>query len=228
MIVSERNPRQATFAPLLGRHQMRITPRNDRFYQMFSAAADNAREATAVLVRLLAEPRERRAGLARRLKELEHRGDELTHEIMGALNTSFITPFDREDIHSLAARLDDVMDNLEETAHRFVTFRIEKPTEPAVAMARIISACCTHLGQAVQLCRDMKDVEGIQGHIREIGRLENEADQIYRESDGALFADPPDILLLIKWRELYGWLEETVDACKDVSMILSEIVIKGS
>ena len=74
----------------------------------------------------------------------------------------------------------------------------------------------------------MKDVEAIQTHIREVTRLENEADRIYRESDAALFADPPDILLLIKLRELYGWLEETVDACKDVSLIISEILIKGS
>ena len=74
----------------------------------------------------------------------------------------------------------------------------------------------------------MKQVDEIQEHLREIGRLENEADKIYRDSDSALFADPPDILLLIKWRELYGWLEETVDACKDVTQVISEIVIKGS
>ncbi|HTU18193.1 MAG TPA: hypothetical protein VMG10_09020 [Gemmataceae bacterium] len=81
---------------------------------------------------------------------------------------------------------------------------------------------------ALALCRTMKNVEAIQGHIREVSRLENEADQIYRESDGALFADPPDILLLIKWRELYGWLEETVDACKHLAVVISEVVIKGS
>jgi uncharacterized protein Yka (UPF0111/DUF47 family) len=74
----------------------------------------------------------------------------------------------------------------------------------------------------------MKDVGGIQARLREIHRLENEADRIYRESDGALFADPPEILLLIKWRELYGWLEETVDACKDLATAISEVVIKGS
>ena len=95
-------------------------------------------------------------------------------------------------------------------------------------MARIIHDCCGHLEEALRLCRYMKDVEGIQRRLREVGRLENEGDRIYRESDGALFANPPDILLLIKWRELYGWLEETIDACKHLAMTISEVVIKVS
>src|SRR5262249_2908747 len=148
--------------------------------------------------------------------------------IIKALDRSFITPFDREDIHALATRMDDVLDNMEETSHRLLVFRIERPTPPASALARIIQECCVHIERAVGLCRSMKNVEEIQEHLREIGRLENEADKIYRDSDSALFADPPDILLLIKWRELYGWLEETVDACKDVAQVISEIVIKGS
>src|SRR5262249_40804503 len=108
----------------------------------------------------------------------------------------------------------DILDNMEETAHRFAAFRVEKPTPAAESMARIVHDCCNHLVEALRLCRDMKDIEGIQTRLREISRLENEADRINRESDSALFANPPDILLLIKWRELYGWLEETVDACK--------------
>jgi len=97
-----------------------------------------------------------------------------------------------------------------------------------VSLARIIHECCQHLEQAVQLCRSLKNADAIHARVREIGKLENQADTIYRDSDGALFADPPEILLLIKWRELYGWLEETVDACKDLAMIISEVVIKGS
>jgi len=97
-----------------------------------------------------------------------------------------------------------------------------------VDLARIIQECCVRLDEAVHLCRTMKQPEKIQDHLREISRLENEADKIYRDSDSALFANPPDILLLIKWRELYGWLEDTVDACKKVAQVISEIVIKGS
>ena len=91
-----------------------------------------------------------------------------------------------------------------------------------------LAQCCGHLAHAIRLTRAMRDIEGIQNCLREVGRLENEADAIYRNSDSALFADPPDILLLIKWRELYGWLEETIDACKDAALVISEIIIKGA
>jgi uncharacterized protein Yka (UPF0111/DUF47 family) len=191
-------------------------------------------EASAVLIRAadkflaMVTKFDRLMERSNEIKEDEHACDEVVGRIIRALDRTFITPMDREDIHTLATRLDDVLDNMEETAHRFVTFRIEKPTPAAEAMARIIHECCTHLVEAIRLCRDMKDTEGIQGRLREISRLENEADGIYRESEGALFANPPDIMLLIKWHELYGWLEETVDACKDLAMIVSEIVIKGS
>jgi uncharacterized protein Yka (UPF0111/DUF47 family) len=162
------------------------------------------------------------------LRHEEHACDEVVGRIIKALDRSFITPFDREDIHTLASLLDDVLDNMEETAHRFVVFRIEQPTASAAMLARIILDCCDHLASAIRLLRSLKNVEEIQNHLREVGRLENEADKVYRDSDSALFANPPDILLLIKWRELYGWLEETVDSCKDVAQVISEIVIKGS
>ena len=165
----------------------------------------------------------------RDLKTVEDGCDRLIGEIIQALDRSFITPFDREDIHTLATKLDDVMDNMEETAHRFEVFRIDRPTETAVRLARLVKDCCVHLGQALRLLRDLRQSHAIQDHLREIGRLENEADLIYRDADAALFAAANgDILTLIKWRELYAWLEESVDACKDVSQIISEIVIKGT
>ena len=162
------------------------------------------------------------------LQQEEHACDLVVERIIKALDVSFITPFDREDIHTLATSLDNVMDNMEETAHRFLTFRIDRPTPESVTLARIIRDCCGHLEQAVRLCRTMQDIDGIHTRLREISKLENEADQVYRETDAALFANPPEVLQLIKLRELYGWLEETVDACKNVTMIISEIVIKGS
>jgi hypothetical protein len=204
-----------------------LIPREMKFFDMFDEAAAILTRAADKFLAMVTQF-DKLAERSNEIKEEEHACDEVVGRVVQALDRSFITPFDREDIHSLATRLDDVLDNMEETAHRFVTFRIEKPTQAAVAMAQIIRDCCVRLEQAIHLCRDLKDVEGINGHLREITRLENEADRIYRESDGALFADPPEILLLIKWRELYGWLEETVDACKDLAMIISEVVIKGS
>ena len=204
-----------------------LIPREMKFFDMFDEAAAILTRASDKFLALVTQF-DKLPERSDEIKHEEHLCDEVVGRIVQALDRSFITPFDREDIHSLATRLDDVLDNMEETAHRFVNFRIEKPTQAAVAMAQIIRDCCAHLKQAVHLYRDLKNVEAINGHLREITRLENEADRIYRESDGALFADPPEILLLIKWRELYGWLEETVDACKDLAMIISEIVIKGS
>ncbi|HZU34563.1 MAG TPA: DUF47 family protein [Gemmataceae bacterium] len=204
-----------------------LIPRETQFFDLFDEATTIITRAAAGFLDMLTHF-DRLAERGQVLRKEEHACDQIVGKIIQALDRTFITPFDREDIHSLSTSLDDILDNLEETSHRFVAFRIEQPTPAAVAMARIIHECCGHLEAAIKLCRTMKDIEGIQNHLREITRLENDADHIYRESDGLLFSNPPEILLLIKWRELYSWLEETVDACKRVGMVVSEIVIKGS
>jgi uncharacterized protein Yka (UPF0111/DUF47 family) len=204
-----------------------LIPREMKFFDMFDEASASINRAADKFLDMVTQF-DRLNERSNEIKDEERACDMVVERIIKALDLTFITPLDREDIHTLATKLDDILDNMEETAHRFVAFRIDKPTPAAEAMARIIHECCVHLAEALRLCRDMKNIDGIQTRLREIGRLENEADRIYRESDSALFADPPDILLLIKWRELYGWLEETVDACKTLAMIVSEIVIKGS
>jgi uncharacterized protein Yka (UPF0111/DUF47 family) len=204
-----------------------LLPREEKFFDLFDEFAGIMTRAAKKffdMVQNFDRLRER----SQALRTEEHAADVVVERIIQALDRTFITPLDREDIHTLATLLDDVLDNMEETAHRLEAFRIEKPTEPAVALARIILECCTHLEAALRLCRNITKVEEIQSHLREISRLENEADIIYRNSDSDLFANPPAVLELIKWRELYSWLEETVDACKDVAMTISEIVIKGS
>jgi uncharacterized protein Yka (UPF0111/DUF47 family) len=204
-----------------------LIPREMKFFDMFE-------EATAILTRAsdkFLAMLTRWDSLPERSAELrqdEHACDRVVERIIEALDRSFITPFDREDIHSLTTALDDVMDNMEETAYRLEAFGVDKPTPAALSVAEIIRGCCEHLQKAVHLCRDLNNAEQIQGHLREISRLENEADLIYRDTERALFANPPEIILLIKWRELYTWLEDTVDACKTASLIVSEIVIKGS
>jgi predicted phosphate transport protein (TIGR00153 family) len=204
-----------------------LIPREMKFFDMFDEASVVLNRAADKFLALVTHF-DRLVERSNEIKQDEHACDQIVERIIKSLDRTFITPLDREDIHTLATRLDDILDNMEETAHRFAAFRIEKPTSAAESMARIVHDCCVHVTEALRLCRDMKDIDGIQERLREITRLENEADRIYRESDSALFADPPDILLLIKWRELYGWLEETVDACKTLAMIISEVVIKGS
>jgi predicted phosphate transport protein (TIGR00153 family) len=204
-----------------------LIPRELKFFDMFEEGSAILNRAANQFLEMVTQF-DRLAERSNELKREERAGDEVVERIIKALDRSFITPFDREDIHTLASSLDDVLDNMEETAHRFVVFRIDRPPASAVDLARIVQQCCVHLDEAIHLLRTMKQPEQIQNHLREITLLENEADKIYRDSDSALFANPPDILLLIKWRELYGWLEETVDACKDVAQVISEIVIKGS
>jgi uncharacterized protein Yka (UPF0111/DUF47 family) len=204
-----------------------LIPREERFFDMFDEASATLTRASARFLEMVTEF-DRLEDRSQELKAAEREVDQVVGKIIQALDRSFITPLDREDIHSLAVSLDDVMDNMEETAHRFAVFRIERPTPQAVALARIVRDACHHLEGAVRLVRNLKNSEQIQEHLREIGRLENEGDAIYRDSESGLFANPPDLLLLIKLRELYGWLEETIDSCKDVAHVLSEIVIKGS
>ncbi len=205
-----------------------LIPREMRFFDMFEEVAATIHRAAVKfldMVTVFDNLDER----GREIKKEEETCDIQVEKIIKALDRTFITPFDREDIHTLATKLDDILDHMEETAHRFEVFRLEKPTAAAVNLARIIMDATGHLQQAINLCRNLQRSDEIHARLLEITRLENEADQIYREVDAALFANGVgDILGLIKWRELYAWLEETVDACKDVAQVISEIVIKGS
>src|SRR5437588_9732368 len=152
-----------------------LMPREMRFFDMFD-------DATAILTRAagrfldMVTHFDRLEARGMEIKQEEHDLDDAIERILKALDRSFITPFDREDIHTLATSLDDVLDNMEETAHRFVVFRIQAPTPAAVAMAHIIHECCTHLEAALGLCRGMKNIDEIHNRLREITRLENEAD----------------------------------------------------
>jgi uncharacterized protein len=216
-----------------------LIPRETKFFDMFdefaatiTQAATRFYETLTVFDRLDIRSKE--------LKGDEDACDGCVEQIIKALDRTFITPFDREDIHTLATRIDDIMDNMEKTAYRLDIFRIEKPTTEAIELARIVKECCIRLETAIRLLRDLRNSEKIHSLAREIGQLENDADRVYRKADAALFADivlangngepvtSIDILALIKWREIYQWLEETVDACKHVSNVITEIVIKGT
>jgi predicted phosphate transport protein (TIGR00153 family) len=204
-----------------------LIPREVRFFDLFDEITAHITGSAQKFVAMLTtfDQLEQRGA---ELKKEEEACDTLVEKLLSALDQAFVTPFDREDIHALATSLDDVMDSLEETAHRFAVFRIDRPTPAALQMAKLIEEACGHVAKALQLCRDMRHATEIQHHLREVGRLENEADRIYREADAALLAGNTELLSLIKWRELYAWLEETVDACRSVSNVVSEIVIKGS
>jgi uncharacterized protein len=205
----------------------RLLPREEKFFDLFDETAAVISRAAGKFLDMVTSF-DRLAARANEIKLEERTCDEMVARIIKALDRTFITPFDREDIHTLATKLDDILDNMEETSHRLVVFRFDQLPAQATKLANIIQESCLHVEYAVRACRTLKHPKAIQDHVKEITRLENEADNIYRDADGSLFANPPDVLTLIKLREIYGWLEETVDACKDVAQIISEIVIKGT
>lgn len=232
---------------------MRISliPREMKFFDMFDEFAGHLTHAAKKFHEMLVVF-DKLDIRSHELKRDEDACNACVGKIIKALDRTFITPFDREDIHTLATSLDDIMDNMEKTSYRLEVFRVEKPTPEAIELGRIIQESCLRVEAAIKLLRDLRNSEKIHALLREIGQLENEADRLYRQADAALFATlvlargtperfgegadpamaapvtPLDILKLIKWRELYEWLEETVDACKLVANVISEIVIKGT
>jgi uncharacterized protein len=208
-----------------------LLPREEKFFDLFDEAATILSRGSQRFLDMMKDF-DRLEERADELRADEHEGDLVVERIIKALDRSFITPLDREDIHALATSLDDVLDNMEETSHRLEAFRIGRPTPQAVQMAEIVHECCQHIAEAIRLCRKMRERDKMEISLREVGRLENEADRIYRDTESDQFAHPPTdiegMLTMIKWRELYGWLEETVDACRAVAQVMSEIVVKGS
>jgi predicted phosphate transport protein (TIGR00153 family) len=202
-------------------------PREAKFFDMFDEVTAIIGRAAQVFCELVEhfDHRERRMN---DMRELEHACDMAVEKILTSLGRTFITPFDREDIHSLATSLDDVLDNMEDAAFRLTAFRIERPTAQAVTMALIVQQITGYVQRAVSLCRGQLGSEEMARVLREISRLENDADEVYRDVEAELFASPPDIMTFIKQREFFAAMENTVDACRDVGHVINEIVIKGT
>jgi predicted phosphate transport protein (TIGR00153 family) len=158
------------------------------------------------------------------IKELEHAGDVLTHDLIRKINTTFVTPFDREDVYALASRLDDVLDLIEAAADRLVLYRIKEPTSGARAFADVIVKTADSVKTAVECLRTSS--KGYHQHCVEVNRLENEADRLLKELIAALFADVTDPIEVIKWKEIYETLEEVTDRCEDVVNVIEGIMLK--
>ena len=159
---------------------------------------------------------------AREIRDAEHVGDELSHEIGRRLESTFVTPFDREDIHALISALDDVIDFIEESADTFILYRIEAPTAVAIQQASIIVKQCEQLHEALSNLRGFKRLEK---YWIEVHRLENEGDQLARKAIADLFSGG-DAIEIIKWKDVYAQLEAAIDKCEDVANIIERITIK--
>ena len=202
--------------------RIRLIPREERFYDMFVEDAANVLAAARRLEEMLRSY----DNIEQRAKELfamEHHGDELSHNIGRRLNTTFVTPFDREDIVALISGLDDVLDLIEEVADTFILYQVEAPTPASLQQARIIVRQCEAIHEALERLRSFN---GLQKYWTEINRLENEGDRITRAAVAGLFSDKTKATDIIKWKDIYGLLEATIDKCEDVADIIEKIVVK--
>jgi len=204
----------------------RLIPRQTMFFDMFSEVANNVIDGARVLRDFLNNyDYEKLPALVEKIKSLEHKGDEMTHRILIKLNQTFITPFDREDIHRLTSSLDDVLDFINAASDRLLTYKITAPSPSAKLLAAIILKQAEELGKAVSL---LNKNGKLLTHCVEVNRLENEADQIAREAIGRLFEGGYDPITLIKLKELLEVLEAATDRAEDVADVLESVVLKSA
>lgn len=202
-----------------------LVPRERQFFVLFRENANNLLDGLKVLDQMLNAPREQFVELHKRLRDLEHQGDEVTHRVNQELNRTFITPFDREDIYALAAAVDDVIDLAEETADTIVLDRVDSITSEAQQMGRILLEIGQELVTAFELLESRKDMTQ---HWVRIHDLENQGDRVTREAIGHLFENSTDPIYVIKWKDVYSLLEQTVDRTEDVANILEAVTIKNA
>jgi predicted phosphate transport protein (TIGR00153 family) len=164
-------------------------------------------------------------GLGREILLAEQEGDRITHDITQRLNTTFVTPLDREDIYALATQLDDIVDDIEETADFLALYKIEAPMEQALGLADVLVKTCEQLAEALANLRGFKDLEK---YWIEIHRLENDGDRLHRDAVASLFANGIDPMVVIRWKDIFLVLERAIDACETAAHILEGIVIKNS
>jgi uncharacterized protein len=201
-----------------------FAPREREFFDLFEEAGANIVRSAELLERMLAEWPDN-AELARDVVVCEQEGDRITHDIIQRLNSTFVTPIDREDIYALASALDDVVDYTEEVADYLGLYKIEAPMEQAQDLARVLHAAARQIAEAMPRLRGFRD---ITHYTVELNRLENDGDRIVREAIASLFDTGIDPMVVIRWKDIFERLEEAIDATEHVANILQGIVIKNS
>ena len=203
---------------------MQLIPRDQKFYDIFREQAENIHKAATILVALFDDFHEVEKHISE-IKYLEHKGDQLTHALMKKLNRTFVTPFDREDIHSLCSALDDVLDLVDAAASRMTTYNVKKVTPGAQQLSKVILHGTEIIVQAVA---QLKHPQNMLEYCEQLTLLEEEADRIKGECVARLFEDSADPIEVIKWKEIYEVLEATTDKCEDVADVLESVVLKAA
>ena len=205
----------------------RFMPRETNFFDFFEQhAATTVRGCRELLD--LATAGDDFEARARRIKEIEHEADSITHACVEALHKTFITPFDRDQIHMLISRMDDIMDYVETVSDQCVLYNVDHMTEPAKQLAQVLLESTEHIEGAVKGLRDMKHANTISELCIEVNRLENQGDLILRQAVAGLFDKEKDPVAIIKWKEIYENLEIATDRCEDVANIIEGIVLENA
>lgn len=203
---------------------MQLIPRDEKFYDLFNEQAENIHKAARMLAALFDNYQEVEKQVAE-IKFLEHKGDQLTHALMRKLNRTFITPFDREDIHALGSALDDVLDLVDAAASRFITYKIKKVTPGAQQLGKVIVHGTEIIVKAVV---ELHRPQNLLEYCEQLTLLEEEADRVKGECIARLFEESTNPIEVIKWKEIYEVLEASTDKCEDVADVLESVVLKAA
>ena len=196
------------------------------FFGAFTSHAEKSVEASKLLVQMLSDL-SKAPEISKRINDLEHEGDKITHDCVAALHQTWITPLDREEIYALITRLDDVLDSIEAASERVILFEISESTPEGLALANAVIAACEAMHSAVASLRDIsKQGQKLLALCIEINKHENEADLAYRTAIAKLFKSGSDPLVVMKWRDIYDHLETATDQCEDVANIIEGVVLE--
>ena len=196
-----------------------------QFFDLFEQHAARSREAAELLAAMLRDgvDPEQQAG---RVKAVEHAGDEITHAVIERLHQTFLTPIDRGDIHELISRMDDVLDLIEASAERLALYDIRTIEAEARELAEVLEKAVVEMCAAVGTLRDLKNRPRLLAHCTEINRLENVGDQLLRRAVARLFRESKDPIHVIKWKEIYDYLENAIDRCEDVANVIEGVALE--
>jgi predicted phosphate transport protein (TIGR00153 family) len=200
-----------------------LVPRDNAFFDLFAEAGGNSVRAAKLLKEML-EGWPDSAGLAREILLVEQEGDRITHDISQRANSTFVTPIDAEDIFSLAGKVDDVVDHIEETADFMVLYRIEAPMDQSLAMADVLVKACEQLAILLDHLRGFRDLDK---YWIEIHRLENDGDRLFRAAFASLFSGGIDPMVVIRWRDIFLRLERAIDATEEAATVVEAIAMKN-
>jgi len=205
-----------------------LLPKDDSFFILFERDAENLLSAAGVFRDLMTNSisKEERAQKIRKIEEIEHRGDEFTHQIFKALGKTFITPFDREDIHTLASKLDDILDYIQGAANRIILYRVDEISPEAERLAQFVYEGVVELHKAIGLLRELRKADVINESLVKINSMENEADDLFERAIASLFDTCKDPIQLIKVKELLVSLETATDQCEDAANAIESILVK--